>query len=360
MTVKEIFGKFVDIDIPEEVFPTAEDIQRVEDHVPNCHHGWYKSVTKHDKADEQVELHYRQWDPATSSGKTTPKGILVYIHGIHSHGGHGGHINGQARDVSLLVEEFTALGLKVYSRDMYGHGFSEGTRFFIPSWQDMRDDVVNFIKLVADENPPDLPIFLAGESLGGCMATIVAKELQDTIPNLDSALLICPAIEGDLPPFPVYQILRYVLAPYFPKWRPSFMPEPISPERIWKDDAVREYYMQPCFQETKLDACGLKFSLGTALAMVLAMEEVKSNSIPGLTLPFCITHGNADEGVPISGSQFLYDKSLTPDADKEFHTIEGAHHGLLADPNGPEAIKHMKAFVDKRIKSFKPPTKSSS
>eukprot|EP00529_Nitzschia_sp_RCC80_P026115 CAMPEP_0113455574 /NCGR_PEP_ID=MMETSP0014_2-20120614/8445_1 /TAXON_ID=2857 /ORGANISM="Nitzschia sp." /LENGTH=345 /DNA_ID=CAMNT_0000347007 /DNA_START=287 /DNA_END=1324 /DNA_ORIENTATION=- /assembly_acc=CAM_ASM_000159 len=345
MTVKEVFGKIVNIDIPEDVFPTSEDIERVEKEVPNCHHGWYKSVT------DQVDLHYRQWDAVATSGKSsTPKGILIFTHGIHSHCGHGGHIGGMARDASLLVETFTTMGLKVYARDMYGHGFSEGTRFFIPSWRGMVDDLVNFIKLVADENASDPPIILCGESIGGCLTVLAAKELQDSLPNLDSTLLICPAIEGDMPPFPVYQILRYILAPMYPKWRPSFMPDTISPERIWKDDDVREYYMQPCFQQTQLDACGLKFRLGTALAMVFAIDDVQKNAVPALKIPFCICHGSDDEGVPLSGSQYLFDKSATPTNDKELHIIEGAYHGLLADPKSPEVMEHLKAFVDKRLK----------
>jgi esterase/lipase len=131
------------------------------------------------------------------------------------------------------------------------------------------------------------------------------------------------------------------------------MPDTISPERIWKDDAVREYYMQPCFQETQLDACGLKFRLGTALGMVLAIDEVRTNAVPALKVPFCICHGSGDEGVPISGSQYLYDKSATPETDKELHSIDCAHHGLLADPKAPEVMKHFTTFVEKRIKSFK-------
>lgn len=101
---------------------------------------------------------------------------------------------------ALLVDTFTKLGLAVYARDMYGHGFSEGTRFCIPDWIEMRDDAINFCKLVADENSNDIPLFLSGESLGGCITILMSRYFQDhpdEAPiNLDSNLLICPAILG--------------------------------------------------------------------------------------------------------------------------------------------------------------------
>jgi acylglycerol lipase len=260
----------------------------------------------------------------------------------------------------LLVDTFTAKGMAVYARDMYGHGLSEGTRFYIPSLQDSVADVVTFVKLVADKNSNDIPVFLAGESIGGCLTILVAKHFQDhpdeAPANIDSCLPICPAIEGDLPPFPVYQILRYVLAPLYPKWRPFFMPNPISPERIWRDEGARRAYTTPREQEMQLGGCGRTFRLGTAVAMVLALEEVKKNAIPGFATPFCIVHGDEDEGVPIAGSQYMYENVDTPDAEKEFHAIPGAYHGLLADPKAEEAIAHLSKFVDARVKAFVPPS----
>jgi len=251
------------------------------------------------------------------------------------------------------------MGMAVYARDMYGHGFSEGTRFYIPSWIEARDDAVNFCKLVAEQNANDIPLFLSGESIGGCLTILMSRYFQDhpeeAPPNFDSNLLICPAIEADTPGFPTYQVLRYILTPLRPKWRPFFMPNPISPERIWVDKKVCAEYTNARRAEMQVDACGIPFRLGTAVNMLLALEDVRSNAIPGFNKPFCIVHGDLDEGVPISGSKLLFEGCATPETQKEFHTIAGANHGLLADPKAEGVIGHLAKFVETRMKSFTSP-----
>ena len=94
MVVKEIYGKMVDLDIPADVFPTSEEIKAIDELLPGCQHGWYKSVTLNKINKEPIDLHYRYWLP---SGP--PRGILIYTHGIHSHSGHGSRINGRPLDV---------------------------------------------------------------------------------------------------------------------------------------------------------------------------------------------------------------------------------------------------------------------
>jgi acylglycerol lipase len=264
----------------------------------------------------------------------------------------------------LLVDTFTAKGMNVYARDMYGHGLSEGTRFYIPSWKDMVTDLVNFVQLVARENPTDIPIFLCGESLGGTLTILVSRYFQDhpteSPTNFDSSLLICPAIEADLPPFPVYQILRYVLAPLYPKWRPFFMPNTISPERIWKDPTVCEGYTTARRQEMQLDGVGRTFRLGTAVSMLLCLDEITTHSIPGYKFPFCIVHGDEDMGIPLSGTHYFYQNVDTLEKEKEVHVIPTAYHGLLADPKAEVAIDHLTKFVDGRVKAFVPTPSSKT
>jgi len=243
-------------------------------------------------------------------------------------------------------------------QDQYGHGLSEGTRFYVPSWKEARDDLINFVKLVATKHPTTIPLFLSGESFGGCLTIHTAKHFQDhpdeAPPNFDSSLLICPAIKGDLPPFPILQILRYVLAPIAPTWTPFFMPSTITPQRIWRDPKVLEYYQDPKKLEMGLDACGEPFRLGTAVNVLAAMEEVNA-IVPDFATPFCIVHGDADVGVPITGSELLFEQSSTPSGVKEFHAISEACHGVLADPKAEDAMHHLSGFVDSRMQTFVAP-----
>jgi len=351
---RELFGKTVTVQIPSDVFPTAEQIETMDAVTgAGCTHGWYESVSQ--EGDKNVNLHYRRWLP---SGDQPLKGIVVFSMGILSETGHAARIDGRPLDMALVVDTFIAKGIAVYARDQLGHGLSEGTRFFMSSWKETRDDVINFVELVAGKHPTTIPLFLSGESFGGCLTILAGKHLQDhpeKVPNFDSSLLVCPAIIGDVPPFPVLQILRYVIAPLFPTRAPFFMPDAVSAERIWRDKKVLEIYQDPKKLAMGLDAIGERFRLGTAVSLLGGMEEVRGNVIGEYKKPFCIVHGSADIAVPIAGSELMYSDSMTPEGDKEFHAISETTHGVLGDPKAEEAMKYLSAFVDSRLKAFVPP-----
>ena len=82
------------------------------------------------------------------------------------------------------------------------------------------------------------------------------------------------------------------------------------------------------------------------------MEAVRDKAIPGLDVPFCIVHGTEDHGVPIEGSEYLMEKSTTPDDGREFHRLDGAYHDLFGDPAAELAIGLWISFMDKRRKAF--------
>jgi alpha-beta hydrolase superfamily lysophospholipase len=347
----KIFGAEPDIEIPEDCFIKDDEMEKMEATMPGCEHGWFNSVY------QEAKLHYRKWLPPNNA---KPKGIVVHMHGISASCGRGlitGNGNRKLNtslQTDVLVEQ---QGYAMYAFEQYGHGFSEGTRFLIPqTWENNLKDYVNFCNLVADKHDKDIPLILLGESYGGCLTIHAAKQFQEDPSsgpsNFDSILLVAPAIVGDLPPFPVYQILRYGLAPWFPTWIPFFMPNPISPHRIWKDEEVRNYWSSARATEMCLQGGGRPFRLGTAVNLVMALEEVRNNAIPGLIVPFCILHGTEDHGVLIQGSEFMMDKAETSMDDKEFHRIEGGYHDLFGDPLAEECMEHSRKWILKRTKAY--------
>lgn len=346
---RELFGKTVEIQIPSDVFPTAEQLKAMDELTgPNCQHGWYEGT----EDGKPVNIHYRYWLP-----EKAPKAVIVVTMGIQSETSHALRIDGRPLDVALIVDTFLAKGFAVYAKDQYGHGLSEGKRFYIPSYKDLLADCVGFANLAAGKHSSDIPLFLMGESFGGCQTILTAKYFQDhpeeAPNNFDSSLLVCPAIEGDIPPFPIKQLLMYVLAPLF-STKTYFMPNNVGPERIWKDKAVQDLYDNPEKIKMGLGAVGKTLQLGTGVAMLRAMEDVKS-SIPEFKTPFCTVHGDQDVAVPIAGSKLLFGDSATPSEEKELHTITDAFHGILCDPKAEEAMKYLTDFCDSRMKSFVPP-----
>jgi acylglycerol lipase len=333
-----LWGKEVDVDIPKEVFPSDDEFKAMEDRMPGCQHGWFES--------NGSQLHYRKFLP---SGK--PKGVVVYMHGIQTHSGKAFILeNGRKINMALMSDSLTKAGYALYALDMLGHGYSEGVRWYIPDWKTNRDDLENFARFAAAQHER-LPLFLEGESYGGTLVLHVAKEWQkDNAPQGFAGIVLTgPAIVGDVPPYPVVLFLRYGLAPFFPRWTPFFMPNPVSPDRIWVDEQVRALHTAPREKEMQLDGSGRPFRLGTGVGLLTALEVVRSDTIPGLTVPFCVIHGEKDAAVPISGTDFLDEHASTPIEDRVVHRLEESFHDLLGDPSAEKTMAYMIEFMDDRV-----------
>jgi len=337
----ELWGNTVQLGIPKEKFPTPKELKAMEDTMPGCQHGWFTST-------QGAQLHYRKIVP-----NTKPVAIVVFHHGIQSHSGVSWITSGgQKLSLALMIDHYvTKQGMALYAMDQLGHGYSEGRRMFMSDYKENVSDLVHFTTLAASEHAEGTPLFLTGHSFGGCLALHAAKHFQDsaaTPKGFKGIVLIAPAIEGDLPPTPVYQLLRYVLAPYFPTWTPFFMPDPVSADRVWRDPEALALNTDPRSLEMGLYAVE-PFMLGTALQLVVAMEDVRGTVIPSLTVPFCSCHGTSDFGVPVKGTDLLEKKAATPKADQKVLRIEGAYHDLFADPASEETMACIVTFMKDHI-----------
>ena len=336
----ELWGKRVELDIPQELFPTHEELQALEAALPGCEHGWFESNGFH--------LHYRKFMPA--DGK--PKGVIVYQHGILGQTGNAFVLKtGRKISGSLLSDALTKAGYSLYGLDMRGHGFSEGPRWYVPDWKVNRDDLDNFARLVASQHP-GIPLFLFGESYGSTIVLHLARKWQDgeNAPEGFSGIVVnAPAIVSEMPPYPIVFTLRYILAPLFPRWVPFFMPNPVSADRVWRDEEVRDLHTDPRWLEMGLDGGGRPFRLGTAVSLTNALEEVRDSTIPGLNVPFCAIHGAKDVAVPIEGVDLLEEMAATPIEDRAVYRLPEAYHDLLGDPTAEETMSYILKFVDERM-----------
>jgi alpha-beta hydrolase superfamily lysophospholipase len=224
MVKHTVFGVERDIDISKDDFPTPQEIEKLEEAFgEDCEHGWFDSVYG------GAKLHYRKKIPTSCK---PPKAIVCWMHGIQAHGGNGDILkDGRKIEKAFLADAFVKEGFAFYAHDMYGHGYSEGTRRWIPaSYETNVKDFESLIRLAVAEQGEDTPVFLGAESYGGTVTIHVARRFQDnpsSAPkNFKGILLMAPAIIAELPPQPVFFILKSILAPLFPKWAPFFMPNP--------------------------------------------------------------------------------------------------------------------------------------
>lgn len=330
----------VELTIPS--LPSKEVLAEMDEHASDPNHGFFPTP--------YGKLHYRQYLP---DGEV--KAVCIWQHGI---GGHSGNVCKMSEDdftnIGLLARRFKAAGYALYAPDMLGHGFSEGKRFYIPNgnYSVNRDGLESFAKF-AGEQHTGIPMFLMGDSYGGCLALHVAKMWQDNPleapDNFKGICLNAPAIIGDLPSLPVVLFLRYILAPLMPETTPFFMPQPVSPDRIWRDHTIREHFSSDKEKAMQLQGGGKPFCLGTAKGLLNALEDVREKVIPGFKVPYSVAHGIDDWAVQIEGSKFLVEHSSTDEEDRSIRFVEGASHDLMADPTRQETVAFHLKWIESRL-----------
>lgn len=348
-STKRIFGVDRAIDIPPDVFPSETKLAELEHGMEDCEHLWFDSCY------EGAKLHYRKWLP---KGGKKPKGIVIWLHGIAAHSGRA-LVTTEKRKLGMALQSdaWTKEGYAFYAFDQYGHGYSEGIRWFVPNYEVNRDDIIAFTKLVAAEHNENTPLILTAESYGGCLALHVASYFRNNPTEkpkgFDSIILQAPAIiPPDLPPKILEMALRK-LASYYPTWIPFFMPNPVSTSRIWRDKEVLAVFDGKERRAMCIEGGGKPFRLATATSMLIAMEKLRKDSIPKLTVPFCVIHGEKDVAVPISGTEFLLEHAATPKEDQAVQRHPEAYHDLMADPVAEETMDFMIKFANKRIATKK-------
>jgi alpha-beta hydrolase superfamily lysophospholipase len=90
------------------------------------------------------------------------------------------------------------------------------------------------------------------------------------------------------------------------------------------------------------------------LNLVLALEECRNKAIPSLQIPFFIAHGTCDYGVPIEGSEFLWENAAPTEDDRVFERIEGGYHDLLGDSDAADTVMQLCLdWIKKRLNTKK-------
>jgi len=337
-----LWGSEVDLEIPNQQFPDHDTLEGLCKTCFNPKHGFFPTP--------DGQLHYIKYIPDNK-----PRAICVWQHGIHAHAmmSYKNPYNDEYAKMGLLAQSMVQAGYALYAPDLLGHGFSEGKRFYIPNgdWTINRDNLDSFARFVASEHK-DIPFFIMGESYGGCLALHVAKAWEDDTKgapsNFRGIALLAPAIIGDLPPKSVIFVLKNILKPMFPTRTPFFMPHPISAERIWRDEKIRNAFdLSSC--DLGLHASGRPFCLGTAVGLLTALKSVRTTIIPDLSVPFCVLHGTEDYGVLMEGTDYLLLNAKTAEHDQAVRKIEGAYHDLLSEPTKKDTVQFIVDWIRARI-----------
>jgi len=141
---------------------------------------------------------YRAWETPR------PKGSVIYLHGVQSHGGwfvaSCGFLAGQ--------------GYQVFAPDRRGSGLNTEKRGDCPSFAALVRDVKVFIDL-ARKTAPDAPVHLVGVSWGGKLAVAAALMYPAA---LSSIVLVAPGLVQKVD-LPVREKLKVIACRLFFPWK---------------------------------------------------------------------------------------------------------------------------------------------
>lgn len=183
--------------------------------------------------------------------------------------------------------------------------------------------------------PPDVPVMLAGVSMGGLVATLA---VLDAGIAPDALILVAPLVDVDMSPAMKAQaFVGGALARAAPNAR---ITPGVEPRRLSKDaDAVREYVEDP-----RVFVGNLRVGLGYELLKGFVRMRKRWREV---STPLLVLHGTDDEATDPRASRRFFDAATS--ADKKFVSLRGACH-LICHEAGASArvMDEVLGFVSSR------------
>lgn len=257
-----------------------------------------------------------------------PQRILVCIQGL---GGHGGYYEEPAR-------QLTSGGTIVIAPDLRGHGHSKGQRGDIDRLDSYLLDVDSTVKW-AQAYSPDIPIFILGESMGASLAIHYAASRVKTSktciisPILAGLVLLSPVLRPTIHPT-VREIIQYTRSLFIDPARPSLAVT--GREELGCRDSSFNAYLKadPLF----VRLVSVRFL--TKLGLWLRNTRKKGHL---LHMPLLVLQGGQDYiAHPRGTAAFL---RHIPSKELNVITFPQAYHSLLHDPDTPQVIKALTAWL---------------
>ncbi len=251
----------------------------------------------------------REWSPAGA-----PTGVVVLVHGIAEHSGRYERTGSLLADAGLLVRSF----------DLFGFGASGGPRGDITDWNIYHDQIERHLAWARGQ---DVKVVLMGHSMGGILAAAYALSGR---PAPDLLVLTAPALGGGAG-------WQRALAGLLSKIAPSIpIANSLKGEQLSRDPAVGEaYFSDPLVYPKTTPRLGAAF--------FAAMTEVTRNA-HRLDIPTLVLQGGADTIVPPQSTAILGE---VPGVER--HLYPGLQHEILNEPEGPEIVAEIIAWINLHI-----------
>ena len=249
------------------------------------------------------------------------RAVVVLAHGASEHSGR------YAWTAARLGER----GYATYALDHRGHGRSEGPRAYIDRMDNAVADLDQLVDLAASRHP-DVPLFLLGHSVGGCISIAYSIRHQH---KLTALVLSAPLAALEAASF-VERLGARVLSMVAPRLGVL----DIDATTVSRDpEVVRDYDSDPLNYRGKLPA--------RTVAELASTVDRFPDDVARLRLPMLMLHGTEDRLVPIFGTEMVCERAGS--GDKTLIRYEGLYHEVLNEPERDRVVTDVGDWLDARV-----------
>lgn len=263
-----------------------------------------------------LNIHTKYWKYPGESQR-----VVIIVHGYAEHSGRYVHVAESLRDA----------GYHVYALDHRGHGQSDGVRAHVTGHTDFIRDLKLFHGRIR-ENHPDATIFILGHSMGA----LITSQFIITYPDAVGAATIIslPIHMAKTQPGYVATIARVVS-----RVNSKIILLPAVENVVLTRD---EEMVQDLANDPLHYTGGARVSMGVYHIDIGKWVEER---IPEIAMPILVIGGGADDFVPLSGTETLYEKASS--TDKTLKIWEGMLHEPLNEIGREEVIETIIEWFNK-------------
>ncbi|QDU21628.1 alpha/beta fold hydrolase [Urbifossiella limnaea] len=261
---------------------------------------------------------YTRFYPAAGE----PRGRLVFVHGIRSHGGW----------YTRSCSDFAAAGFDVHFLDRRGAGLNTVGRSDAPSFRRLIDDAAEYVQHLRAEKAW-LPVVLAGISWGGKLAAALPYRRPGLI---DGMVLLCPGLVPRVAP-PLPTRARIALARVF---RPGkFFPIPLNEPELFTADAEWRAFLDR-------EPHGLRAATARFLFASFGLDIYLRRAVKRVTVPTLLVLGEHDRIIDNAQTRLYAGRFGRP---VELLDYPGAHHTLEFEPPGHPWVGDVTNWMERRL-----------
>lgn len=270
-----------------------------------------------------VPISCRFWeDPATDRGTQ----VVMLLHGLAHHGNSYGHVGGH----------LAAAGIPVCAWDARGHGYSGGVPGTLPDRTTIIRDIDAVVTMLRARYP-GRGIYLMGESMGGLFILNYAGA-NGGGRGLAGIILVAPGL-----------LLHHsqVFHPDTLRTAPRIFLQPGKPvgdDAGWRNSTSSRDATYLAERET--DTLSHQAITPQYMAVVTLMGLRVPLLAGNITIPALTIHGERDRVVYWQASRLMHE--WLSSRDKEFVLLPEAWHTLFWDPETPQVLARVTAWLQAR------------